>query len=612
MRRARRRIVPACYRARVARLRASAPLLVPVAALLVAYLAYPIGAGIRTPVGPDGPLYVWWTRLAEIEGLGIAPGRGGGPALALLIGGVLRLDALAAVTVLGPALAVATGLAGGGLVGITLGADPVRLGIAVALTGAWAAYLAPSWLAGLLLILLLLAAAAAFAEAERSGRAAVAGAVLLGAAGLSHRYMFPLALVLLAGPLLALAPDALRRMRGGTSLASTWAGRIGLGMGGGALITAVGFLAPAHPVAGDTSQDAFLRRSGLVEELRLHFRRRTVGDGRRALIPGLPAAALWLAGRRWAGARARYLVTLCIWWAAITVVGMVALLIAPVAQGNRLVATAFFLPLAAAAGAAALWRGGDVRRWAAIGLTAVAAGGAMYGWYRQDTHLPLNEVRTAARAAPWLGDAVVLVDTEEVDAALHVMRYLNLTRAAGPTDAIRDIVLGVGRPGDALAGRVTLTSDSEHDRLARETDLDGKPVVILAPFTPWYEEARRMGQEVAPGVVLLRGGPARGPSLPEPSGLAPLALVGAVVGTLALLAAAGWGWTRWALPSAAPSVRAALAPAFGTGALLLVGMKADALGLRLTGAAPAVILVSVGAIGFVLARQRKPGPDPSP
>jgi len=599
----------------VPRLRAAAPLLVPAAALLVAYLAYPIAAGIRTPVGPDGPLYVWWTRLAEVEGLGIAPGRGGGPALALMLGGILRLDALAAVAAVGPALALATGLAAAGLLDVTLGRASVRTAAAVLLAGAWAAYLAPSWLAGLLLVLLLLAAAAAFAEAEGSGRAAVAGGALLGAAGLSHRYMFTLAVVLLAGPLVLLVPDALRRIRGGTPPASTWAGRIGLGMAGGAAVTALGLLTPARAVAGDTSQDAFLRRTGLVSELREHFRRRVIGDGRRGLIPGLPAAALWFAGRGWEGPRRRFLAVLCAWWAAITVTGALVLLAAPVAQGNRLVATAFFLPLAAAPGLALLWRRAGWRRWAAAGLAAVTCGGAMYGWYRQETHLPLDEVRTVSRAAPWLGaedPPVVLVDTEEVDAALHVVRWLNLTRAGAPRDAIRGIAVAVGRPRDAVAGRATLNGDTEHDRLAKETVgvLDGRDVLVLAPFTPWYREARAMGRQVAPGVVVLRGAPGPGPSLPIPSGLSPAALIGSVLAALALLAVVGWPWAGWAIRSA--GARAALAPAFGAAALILAGTVVDTAGVRLSGPVPAVLAAMVTAAGHLVVRQRGAGADPSP
>ncbi|MGH7359687.1 MAG: hypothetical protein ACREJR_12815, partial [Candidatus Rokuibacteriota bacterium] len=65
-------------------------LLAALAVGLLAWLLWPFVAhGLRFPLGPDAPVYLWWTRLAGEEGLSAVGARPGAPALALVVEGAL-------------------------------------------------------------------------------------------------------------------------------------------------------------------------------------------------------------------------------------------------------------------------------------------------------------------------------------------------------------------------------------------------------------------------------------------------------------------------------------------------------------------------------------------
>ena len=46
---------------------------------------------LRTPLGPDVPVYLWWTRIAGAEGLAAVGERPGTAALALALAGTLHV-----------------------------------------------------------------------------------------------------------------------------------------------------------------------------------------------------------------------------------------------------------------------------------------------------------------------------------------------------------------------------------------------------------------------------------------------------------------------------------------------------------------------------------------
>lgn len=599
------------------------------ALILAIYLVHPIAGDHRLPIGPDGPVYVWWTRYADLEGLGALSGRSGVPAVALIFGSIFGTEPLQTVALLGPVLAAAAGLAAAAAVETLLGPGLIRAWAAALLTGAWAGHLAAGYLGSLAMTALFLGAIGTFGLAERSWRGAIVGGGLLAGAALSHRPLLFLALAILAGAVVTLAPDALRKRRSGTPLLSTAAGRITAGAGAGAAIgLGLGVVAGSGTSRAevDTSQDALLRRYGLEHLLRRQFRLRLAADARRAAVAMAAGATLGAAGiagtLRAMSAESRFLLAVCGSWAALSLAG-VAILAATGGPANRLITFAFFFPLIAAIGVDALIRRKGARR--VVGALAGLAMGAvsMFGWYRQEPFIERNEVE-AVEAAAVIIDAlsprtplVFLVDTDLKAAAFHVARFANVIRSAVPPRRIADVRLAVGRPEDYLSDRSTITGNSEHDRLSvsllaesRTVGVDQAVLVVRHFNRTGYKEATRVGTPVTPDIVALRGvpqipgesrtGPVRRSDV-EPPGLGPTVLAALSIGALALLALVGAGWARWGLPGAPIRAVLAAAPSVGLASLILAAVAAQSVGVSPGGLGGIVAAVLVGAMGYAAA-----------
>ncbi|HEX6208197.1 MAG TPA: hypothetical protein VF058_07555, partial [Actinomycetota bacterium] len=330
--------------------------------LLGVFLAHPLLEGHRLPLGPDGPVYVWWSRFAEVEGLD-AVRRPGGPALILALTSMLATDPLRVVAALEPILAAAIGLAGGAVAEAALGPDRVRFGTTSLLVGAFAGLLAAGWIANLMLAALFLTALAAFAVVDRSWRGVAFGSAALAAAGVAHSLFLAVALGIVAGAVILLAPDALRRIRAGVRPLDTAAMRItaGAAAGGGGALLAVGLLAGGPTAPGETSQDQIFRRIGMRGTLSERYRERLWGDARRMAIPAVAA----ILGAAWPGLldgvdgeRRRYAISVAASWVAVTVVGVAVLWATGLGPPGRLLTFAYVLPLAAAAAAASAMRRG--------------------------------------------------------------------------------------------------------------------------------------------------------------------------------------------------------------------------------------------------------------
>ncbi len=596
------------------------------AALLGLYLIYPLLARQGLPLGPDGPLYVWWARFADAVGLDAVASRAGAPAATLALGGVLGTEPLETLAFLGPVLAAACGLAGGALMEAVVGPSRARTIAAVTFTGAWAAPLAGSYIPNLEVSALFLGALTAFGVSHRSWRGSWGGAGLLAAAGLAHRPFLAVLLAILAGAIAMHLPEALQERRAGRRWRDLFAVRLALGAGAGALGGGLGLLAltGSEIAPTDTSRDAFLRRAGLRDLLAGTFRDRILDDGRRSAVALVGGGALVkLGGPAEAGTRgARYLRRVLVWWAILSLGGLILIGIAGRAQANRVFAFAFFVPLAAApAFLAAAARGGRARVWAGIAAIALL-GGSMYGWYRRPPFMEPDELAAAGRAgravrtiAPGT-PLVFLVDTdEESAAAFHVARFGNVIRAALPVARIPDVRLAVGRPSDYLDNRPTITGEREHDALSVTYLREQRPtrheaiVLVLRPFNePWFSEGVRIGRLLGPDIVAI--GPRAGefaalpPPGPYPRGLPPLALVPLSIATLLLLALLGGGWARWALPGASPRAVALLAPSTGVAAVILGAVGADRLGLALGGAG-LLVVAGLAAAGYLAASRAR-------
>ena len=86
--------------------------LVGLSAVLLIVLLWPyVVDGFRFGVGPDVPVYLWWTRVGASEGLSTVGSRPGAPALAAALGGTLSLSAAAVTAGLASALGVAPAVA---------------------------------------------------------------------------------------------------------------------------------------------------------------------------------------------------------------------------------------------------------------------------------------------------------------------------------------------------------------------------------------------------------------------------------------------------------------------------------------------------------------------
>lgn len=585
-------------------------------AILGAYLAHPLLQGYRLPIGPDGPVYVWWSRFVEEVGID-AVRRPGVPGLAAAIANALGQDAAAIVSSLGPVLAVAAGLAASALTRLTLGPDRVPALAVGALTAAFAAFLAPGWLGNLALVATFLAALAALATAERSWRGASVGAALLAAGGIAHLPFLIVGLAILGGAILSLVPDAIRRARAGDDLLRTLPARVAAAgaVGGGAALLA-GTLISGGGAPGDTSQDHFFRRAGLDGFLRERLRER-FGSETLRLAPALATGGLLSSAADADRGRAierRFLLHLVMAWAIMTIAGIAIAWVTVAGPPSRMLSFAFFLPIGAGLGLAAGLRSGRAAIRVGAALTAVLfVAGSMWAWYRQRPYVGPDEIATVQRAGvgalPPGTPIVFLIDTRELAAGFHVARFGNVIRSGLPPDRIPDARLVIGSPEDLLAGRPGATSsDPEYTALAEAYHLESEPilpraaVLVLQPFNrPGWEDALRLGAVVAPGVVQLRGPPVAAGSV-EAAGIAGAGYAALTIAVLLLLGALGAGWSRWAIADRRAAL--SLAPSVGVGLAVLSALLADRLGLGVAAGIPVAGLLAI--VGYVLGARHDP------
>jgi hypothetical protein len=242
---------------------------------------------------------------------------------------------------------------------------------------------------------------------------------------------------------------------------------------------------------------------------------------------------------------------------------------------------------------------------AAAGCAVVVAAGALLWFHSPRPVLRTDRVRSATQAGAYL-DAVV-----------------------PPTTPVAVVADDPDSPLDVL--RQTFRSGIAPERIAsvafrRAPNATAAPVVLAARgYTADFEAvaAGHPGGRVAPDVVVLTGPTAAPQSVgarsPETLPGHPLALVALGLGTFALLLAAGLGWARAGLRSLPPLSLVGAAPAVGLAAILLGGLGADAIGLRLTPGTSLTVALVAGAAGWAVAaatrwRERRlpPGDAASP
>jgi hypothetical protein len=555
--------------------------------------------GARFPLGPDAPVYLWWARLAGVDGLS-AVERPGAPALTLVLEGTLGISAMQATVAIEVVLGVGVGLAAAALVRRSMNAWWSAL--AGLLAGTFAVHLSAGYVATLITAAAFLAAVTLLDDPRP--RAAVVAALVLAGGGLAHPQfgLLCIAILLVAAATAWRSRDGAWRNIGGVALAgAAW-------MGTGLVAVRLG--APMLDV--DTSKDAFLRRAGLTPELRSEYFDRFVHRWTRYVQwVSVPLAIAGFGTGR--GNPGRILRA----WFVLTFAGVALALVTGWLPADRFITFGFAVPILAAFGLLWLWRRLSDRRVVAIVLVAVMAfamlAGSAIAWNRQEPFLSHDEVIAVSIANDAISTSVkpgtplaFYVNNDSDMVSFLATRAGNVIRAGVPPDRIRDVVIVVPpsegaqswqrRALERLTAADLQTAEDHVGRSAkvfvlRPFDLTDSPsgaIVVDPPVKDFYP--------VDP--------------LEEASGVG---ILWASIATLALLSVAGFGWARVGLVD--PVRAAAVSPAVGAGVIIVVAIALDAFGASLgwTGGALAASALGGGGgylVWLVLQRRTRMHPSP--
>lgn len=591
--------------------------------VVIAVLLAPIFRhGYRFALGPDVPVYLWWTRVGASQGLSVVGQRPGSPALIAVLAGVLHVPISAVTAGLEAALGCATAVATAMLVRAAAAMGGERRGARAAwvlggvLTGLFTVHLAGGYLANL-------AFAAPFVGATvclalRTRRSAVAGALLLGGGGLAHPQFFLVGAIVLAA--VALWSLLRREGRSGDAVNVTLAT-----LGGGAVVGA-GLLSMAMGptlLAVDTSRDSFLRRAGMSATLKeAYLDRFRFRWARYVLWLALPLAVL--GSMRTSGFARRVLVA----WTALVVIGAPVGLLTGWYPADRLITFGFSVPALAGVGVVAVWLWLERRAWlatvVAAALFGLMAAGALIAWNRQLPYISRTEVdqvtmaaRIAQAAAP-RAPMVFIVDDHDGTASFLATRAANVIRAAVPPDRAADVYVYVGIASNLFANEPTIRGREEYDALSRLylSDIPEGPatVFLLSSFDSGtvaddphlFAWGGGVSSSVAPGDLGTQLAPARDPLRPSSA----VQIVLTTFAILGLCGAVGFGWARWTGLDVVAA--AAISPAFGVAALALYGVALERLGLPLSGSGgAAVVTLLAAAAGYGLLVVQRPAVAPS-
>jgi hypothetical protein len=184
-----------------------------------------------------------------------------------------------------------------------------------------------------------------------------------------------------------------------------------------------------------------------------------------------------------------------------------------------------------------------------------------------------------------------------------------------PPDRQPDVYVVPGNLADLLSGRRTAAPDAASEKATRPYWTAVQPVLGMAPpiialraaGLAQFGDVLRMGAFATVDVAVMRGPP--GPDVLHVQGLMLPAVPRAVpptalallwsVAILALLGAAGAGWTRVIFgPRLPPESFVCLAPVVGAAAMILVGLVAAKAGIRLGGPGGVATYATVTLVGF--------------
>ena len=595
------------------------------------------GTGIA-PVGSDTPQHVWRSSVVAELGLEALPTYDGGahalhtnadrPGLPLVTAALTAVTGASArdLAYLLPAvIAVAIAAAAAALVGSLPGVPGWGAVLTGLVTGAsvQVALAANGYLDQLLVEPLVLAAGAAAltAAAGRPGR--TLSAMCLVAAFLVHwqfATLFAGLLVLLA---LVCLPASVASRQG--SLVDSASGRIATAVGAGAglgllalLVGAAGTPRPPTEFARGTSGDR-----GQAPLYRLPATVLAAGAGVASLLaPGntpVRRRAGWLLGS-WAllpaGAALLYAAGLAV----------------PV---QRTLSFALAIPLLGGLGAIAAVRWLRARAGTVAGIAAAVLVAAAlltwlsFGWDAWRSRRPWSDGRRLAEVHTLSGylaggssPAVIVVDSAATDirstAEFGTISVLRRVRAELPAiQALRTTVY-LGDPDLLAEGRPTFRPDAPgFDDLSRETWsavrplLDQDPVVVIlrSHFVGFGEALHEHPGWSSNGWMAVVEGPPAPTAQPAPPARPTAGTLAAWwASSLLVITFAGAGWAGRFGAGSVP-LRMGLAPAAGLASLVVAGLVAERLGIRMGGTGGVMVVLVVTVVGAAVAVTRPPRAD---
>ncbi|MCD6021178.1 MAG: hypothetical protein K0R20_888, partial [Actinomycetia bacterium] len=564
-------------------------------------------------VGPDVPVYLWWTRVGASEGLSMVGSRPGAPALVAALAGALHLNVSAVTAGLSSALGVAVGGASAALVRLGARGAGMTWLLAGLLAGVFSVHLVAGYLANLVVAVTFLAAAACLAGTRRSWWTA---AVLLAGGGLAHAPFLVHAIVVLAGAA-ALAWRAGARDEARDIALSVTVG--GVAAGAGILATIAG----PGPIAAETSRDGYLRRAGLDRQLidayRERFRLRAARYVQWISVP-LAVAGTAVADASAAGGFLRRFLGS---WLTVIAIGIPVGYATGWLPPDRLVTFGFAVPIAAAFGLG--WLHGRLggRRWLTWGVFGALAAwmiiGGLLAWSRQAPFVNPREAELAREAGLRVGPPldrrpiVYIVDDADATATFLGSRAANILRAAASPERASDVYVFVGTVSDFFDDRPTVRGDPEYDALSRLTlaNIPDEPEPLVLVLGSFYRGSVSSPQllELGPSFWASEPLPEYSATVSGPFDVVPSSGAGISIAALAILAVLsviGLGYARVASDDLIVAI--ATSPAFGAAALTLAAVALDRTGLRLDStpvALAASLLAGLGGLAAFLVVQRQ-------
>ncbi len=594
-------------------------------------------AGVA-PAGSDTSQHVWRSEVVATLGLEALPSfdgrsqalntnadRPGLPLVLSALSSVTGADARDLAYVLPAVAAAAIALAAAALGGSIPGVPGWGIALAGVATGAsvQVAFAANGYLDQLLVEPLVLVAAAGALRAAGGGPGRALGAAALLAAWLVH-WQFALLFTALLGILtLACLPASLRDRRQGRSLAETASGRVGTTVVGGA---GLGVAALLLGTPGIPRGPIGLTRGSVDRHLsaQLPFYR---------LPTAATAAAIggaWLAASGKDQSR-RHAAWLLVPWALVPAAAALVYAAGRAVPVPRALSFALAIPFLGALGLVAAVlsvreRFGRMAAAVAALLAVVALLFSMtFAWESWRTRKPwsddlaLAEFHTLGRYLTDAGrPAIVVVDQPRSEGDFGTVPVMRRIRAELPAHLALATTVYLGDPELLGEQQPTLRPEvAGFDEVSQETWraarslLPRDPTVVIlrshlagfAGVVAGHPEWRTNGWMA---VVAGPPPPTERPVAPEPPSRATLAAWWA--SSLAVIALAGAGWAV-RFGGGSLSFLVGVAPAVGLASLVVAGLIAERVGIRMGGTGGVIVVLVVTVAGAAAAVTRPTRPD---